>query len=199
MRRCRLLRDVKTTKFDETVEVAMNLGVDPRHADQMVRGMVTLPSGTGKDVKVAVFAKRRQGRRGAGRRCRQGRRRRPAGRHAGRQPRLWPRHRHAGHDGHRRPSRQGAGPQGPDAEPEAGHGHAERRRSGQGCQGRPDRIPRRKGRHHPRRHRQDELQRRSHPRQLRRLRRCHRQGQAGRRQGQVSPEDRACPRRWARA
>ena len=51
------LRDLKTTKFDETVEVAMNLGVDPRHADQMVRGMVTLPSGTGKDVKVAVFAR----------------------------------------------------------------------------------------------------------------------------------------------
>ncbi len=51
------LRDVKATKFDETVEVALNLGVDPRHADQMVRGMVTLPSGTGKDVKVAVFAR----------------------------------------------------------------------------------------------------------------------------------------------
>jgi large subunit ribosomal protein L1 len=44
-------------KFDETIEVAMNLGVDPRHADQMVRGVVTLPAGTGKDVRVAVFAK----------------------------------------------------------------------------------------------------------------------------------------------
>jgi len=44
-------------KFDETVEIAVNLGVDPRHADQMVRGMVTLPNGTGKNVRVAVFAK----------------------------------------------------------------------------------------------------------------------------------------------
>ena len=50
------LREHKS-KFDETVEVAMNLGVDPRHADQMVRGMVSLPSGTGKDVRVAVFAR----------------------------------------------------------------------------------------------------------------------------------------------
>ncbi|MDQ3482501.1 MAG: 50S ribosomal protein L1 [Pseudomonadota bacterium] len=46
-----------TSKFDETVEVALNLGVDPRHADQMVRGVVNLPNGTGKDVRVAVFAK----------------------------------------------------------------------------------------------------------------------------------------------
>ena len=46
-----------TTKFDETVEIALNLGVDPRHADQMVRGVVTLPAGTGKDVRVAVFAR----------------------------------------------------------------------------------------------------------------------------------------------
>jgi large subunit ribosomal protein L1 len=53
----KMLRDLKTVKFDETIEIAMNLGVDPRHADQMVRGMVTLPSGTGKDVKVAVFAR----------------------------------------------------------------------------------------------------------------------------------------------
>lgn len=46
-----------SAKFDETVEIAINLGVDPRHADQMVRGVVTLPNGTGKTVRVAVFAK----------------------------------------------------------------------------------------------------------------------------------------------
>ena len=46
-----------TSKFDETIEVAVNLGVDPRHADQMVRGVVTLPKGTGKTVRVGVFAK----------------------------------------------------------------------------------------------------------------------------------------------
>jgi len=46
-----------TTKFDETIEIAVNLGVDPRHSDQMVRGMVTLPNGTGRTVRVAVFAK----------------------------------------------------------------------------------------------------------------------------------------------
>ena len=46
-----------TAKFDETVEIAINLGVDPRHADQMVRGVVTLPKGTGKSVRVGVFAK----------------------------------------------------------------------------------------------------------------------------------------------
>jgi len=46
-----------TAKFDETVEIAMNLGVDPRHADQMVRGVVGLPNGTGKTVRVAVFAR----------------------------------------------------------------------------------------------------------------------------------------------
>ncbi|UUL82866.1 50S ribosomal protein L1 [Sphingomonas qomolangmaensis] len=52
-----LARSNATSKFDETIEVAMNLGVDPRHADQMVRGVVTLPKGTGKTVRVGVFAK----------------------------------------------------------------------------------------------------------------------------------------------
>ena len=53
----KILLDNKTSKFDETVELAMNLSVDPRHADQMVRGVVALPNGTGKTVRVAVFAK----------------------------------------------------------------------------------------------------------------------------------------------
>ncbi len=53
----KLLKDRATAKFDETIEVAMNLGVDPRHADQMVRGVVNLPNGTGRSVRVAVFAR----------------------------------------------------------------------------------------------------------------------------------------------
>ncbi|MCV6826051.1 MULTISPECIES: 50S ribosomal protein L1 [Halocynthiibacter] len=52
-----LVKSAATAKFDETVEIAMNLGVDPRHADQMVRGVVGLPNGTGKTVRVAVFAR----------------------------------------------------------------------------------------------------------------------------------------------
>ena len=54
---CKLVLDTKLAKFDESVDVAVNLGVDPKHADQMVRGAVVLPHGTGKAVKVAVFAK----------------------------------------------------------------------------------------------------------------------------------------------
>ncbi len=53
----KIIKANATAKFDETVEVAMNLGVDARHADQMVRGVVSLPHGTGKTVRVAVFAK----------------------------------------------------------------------------------------------------------------------------------------------
>ena len=52
-----LIKGNSKAKFDETVEIAMNLGVDPRHADQMVRGTVNLPNGTGKTVRVAVFAR----------------------------------------------------------------------------------------------------------------------------------------------
>ena len=53
----RQVKEHAKAKFDETIEISMNLGVDPRHADQMVRGVVSLPGGTGRDVRVAVFAK----------------------------------------------------------------------------------------------------------------------------------------------
>lgn len=52
-----LVKDSANAKFDETIEIAVNLGVDPRHADQMVRGVVALPNGTGKTMRVAVFAR----------------------------------------------------------------------------------------------------------------------------------------------
>ncbi len=53
----KMVKGQARAKFDETVEISVNLGIDPRHADQMVRGVVTLPNGTGKSVRVAVFAK----------------------------------------------------------------------------------------------------------------------------------------------
>ncbi len=53
----KLIKNGAKAKFDETVEIAINLGVDPRHADQMVRGIVSLPNGTGKSLRIAVFAK----------------------------------------------------------------------------------------------------------------------------------------------
>ncbi|WP_108398512.1 50S ribosomal protein L1 [Devosia submarina] len=53
----KMVRERASAKFDETIEIAINLGVDPRHADQMVRGVVNLPNGTGKTVRVAVFAR----------------------------------------------------------------------------------------------------------------------------------------------
>ena len=52
-----LVRSSASAKFDETVEIAVNLGVDPRHADQVVRGVCSLPNGTGKSMRVAVFAR----------------------------------------------------------------------------------------------------------------------------------------------
>ena len=130
------MKDRATAKFDETIEMAMNLGVDPRHADQMVRGVVIAAHGTGKTVRVAVFAKgdKAEEAKAAGAdivgaedlaeqiqggqidfdRCI-----------------ATPDMMAAG-----RPARQGARPARPDAEPEARHGDARRRRGGQGRQGR---------------------------------------------------------------
>jgi len=52
-----LIKSVSKAKFDETIEISLNLGIDPRHADQMVRGLTSLPNGTGKSVRVGVFAR----------------------------------------------------------------------------------------------------------------------------------------------
>ena len=101
----KLVKERAKAKFDETVEVAMNLGVDPRHADQMVRGVCNLPNGSGRTVRVAVFA------RGA-----KADEARAAGadivgaedlveQRAGRHDRLRPLHRDAGHDAARRAPR----------------------------------------------------------------------------------------------
>jgi large subunit ribosomal protein L1 len=53
----KLIKSVSKAKFDETIEMSMNLGIDPRHADQMVRGLTSLPNGTGKNVRIGVFAR----------------------------------------------------------------------------------------------------------------------------------------------
>ena len=105
----RLVKAAASTGFDETVEVAVGLGVDPRHADQMVRGVVALPNGTGKSVRVAVFAKGDKveeatagGRRHGGRR---GSRRKGGER----RHRVRPVHRHAGHDAGGRQAREDPG------------------------------------------------------------------------------------------
>ena len=73
----KMVKERAKAKFDETIEIAMNLGVDPKHADQMVRGVVTLPNGSGRTRARRRVRARRQGRRGQGRRRRRGRRGRP--------------------------------------------------------------------------------------------------------------------------
>ena len=72
----KLVKARANAKFDETIEVAMNLGVDPKHADQMVRGVVSLPNGTGRTLRVAVFAKGAKAEEAKQRRRRHRRRRR---------------------------------------------------------------------------------------------------------------------------
>ena len=127
-RRSSCAKDVAFAKFDETVEIAMRLGVDPKHADQMVRGTVVLPHGLGKTVAragVRLAARRSSEARGGRRRPR---RRRGAGQEdRGRLARLRRGGRDPGHDAGRRPPGQGARPPRPDAEPEGRHRDARRR------------------------------------------------------------------------
>ncbi len=181
----KLVKSLAAAKFDETVELSINLGVDPKHADQMVRGVVNLPNGTGPHPAGRGVRARRQGGRGARGRGRRRRRRGSRAVRAGRHDRLRPLHRHARHDAARRPSRQGAGPSRADAEPEGRHGDDGRRGRGEGVEGRGGRVPRREGRHRAGLGRQGLVRRGAARRQHPRLRRRREQGQADGRQGHL--------------
>ena len=116
----KLVKTNASAKFDETVELALNLGVDPKHADQMVRGVVNLPNGTGRTLRVAVFARgaKADEARAAGADVVGAEDLVAAG--SGRHDRVRPLHRHARHDAARRPPRQGARPRGLMPNPKVG-------------------------------------------------------------------------------
>ena len=99
---CALVKKAKFAKFDETVDLAVRLGVNPKHADQMVRGALVLPHGTGQTVRVLVFAKGEKEARGQSGRRRLRRQRRHGGEGVRRLHGLRSRHRDARHDGRRR-------------------------------------------------------------------------------------------------
>ena len=101
----KLVKETATAKFDESVDVAVNLGIDAKKSDQTVRGSVVLPQGTGKTVRVAVFAQGDKAQAGESRRRRHRRLRRPRREDQGRQDGFRRRDRHAGCDARRRPAR----------------------------------------------------------------------------------------------
>ena len=144
-------------KFDATVEAHLRLGVDPRHADQMVRGTVVLPHGTGKVVRVAVFAQGEKAQEALRAGADEVGGRGPGQEDRGRLARVRRRDRDAGHDGPGRPPRPDPRPPRPHAEPQGRHGHVRHRARRPRGQGRPRRVQGRQGRDHPRPGRQGEL------------------------------------------
>ena len=152
-----MVKERAKAKFDETVEVAMNLGVDPKHADQMVRGVCNLPNGSGRTQRVAVFA------RGA-----KAEEAKAAGADVVGAEDLVEQVSKGNINFDRciaTPDMMGLvgrlgkvlGPARPDAQPARRHGDDGRRDRGQGRQGRRGRVPRREGRHRPGGRRQGEL------------------------------------------
>ena len=145
-----LVKECATAKFDESIDVAVQLGIDAKKSDQVVRGAVVMPNGTGKTKRVAVFA---QGAKAEEARA--------AGADIVGMEDLADQvkagnlnfdvvDRLAGHDARRRHARPDPRPARPDAEPEGRHGDARRRPGGAQRQGRPGAVPRRQGRHRPR-------------------------------------------------
>ena len=142
-----LVKETRNAKFDESIDVAVNLGVDATKSDQVVRGSVVLPAGTGKTVRVAVFAQgdKAEAAKAAGADSR--RFRRSGCRSQGRQPEFRRRHRHAGcHEG-RRPAGPDSRSARPDAEPEGRYRDHGCDHGGEERQGRSGSVPYRQGRH----------------------------------------------------
>ena len=156
-----LVKSLATHKFDETVEAAFRLGVDPRKADQMIRGTVSLPKGTGKDVRVAVFAEGDAAREAeeAGADVVGFRRPRRADREG--LPRLRRRHRHSRHDAEGRKAGPHARSAQPHAEPEGRDRQQRSRQDRRRVQGGQGRVPHRPLRERSRADRQGELRRRA--------------------------------------
>ena len=115
-----ILKQFNNTKFDQSVEIAMRLGIDPKQADQIVRGSIVLPHGIGKTLRVVVFAKGDLAEQAKRRRGRRSRRRGTGQEDQGRLDRFRRLHRRAGHDGHRRPAGKVLGPRGLMPSPRAG-------------------------------------------------------------------------------
>ena len=157
LRRPRLVKETTTVSFDATIEAHLRLGVDPRHADQMVRGTVVLPHGTGRVGPGRGLRPGREGPRGASRRRRRGRRRGPREEGRGRLAGVRCRPGDARFHGHRRPARQDPRSSRPDAEPEGRDDHLRSRAGDPGDQGRSGRVPGRQGGDHPRPGGQEQL------------------------------------------
>ena len=183
----KMVKERATSKFDETIEIAINLGVDPRHADQMVRGVVTLPNGTGRTLRVGVFA------RGA-----KAEEAKAAGADVVGAEDLVEKVQGGQIDFDRciatpdmmpLVGRLGKvlGPARHDAEPEDRHRDDGRHQRRQGRQGRLGRIPRREGRHRAGRHRQGVVHRREAGAERQGAGGCGRQGKTRRRQGHLHP------------
>ena len=196
---CALVKKAKFAKFDETVDLAVRLGVNPKHADQMVRGALVLPHGTGQKVRVLVFAKGEKEREA-----------REAGADFAGSDDMVAKVSEGFMDFDRviaTPDMMGAvgklgrvlGPRGLMPNPKVGTVTFDVEQRGTRSEGRQDRVPRREGWHRPRPHRQGLVHRERARRQREGAHQGARSCEAVDREGHVRPEHHASARRWAPA